>query len=245
MIRALAAAAFLTLAGSLGMPWLLAWTMVTRRPDALYNSAMRVMRASVWLSGVRVRVEGLENIPAGACVFASNHASNLDPLVLLPAVPRRASVLVKRELFRVPMLGAGMRLADFISVSRTQMESATASVAAGAAKLRDGRSVVVFAEGTRSPDGRLRPFRPGAFAMAIEAGVPVVPVSLAGTHRLLRKGGWIVRPGEARVHFGAPVDASRYTMASRDELLSRVESLVAAQLPPDQQPATAASPQRG
>ena len=96
--------------------------------------------------------------------------------------------------------------------------------------------MAVYPEGTRSPDGRLRPFKKGAFVMAIQAGVPVVPVSIAGAQTLLRKGDWRLHPGEVTVRFGPAVDASNYAMERRSELLARVESLVAAGLPEDQQP---------
>jgi 1-acyl-sn-glycerol-3-phosphate acyltransferase len=106
--------------------------------------------------------------------------------------------------------------------------------------LKEGLSLAVYPEGTRSPDGRLKPFKKGTFALAIESGVPIVPVSISGAQHLMRKGEWTMRPGEIVVRFGPSVDASQYTMERRMELLERVEELVAAGLPEDQQPLSVA-----
>jgi 1-acyl-sn-glycerol-3-phosphate acyltransferase len=183
-----------------------------------------------------VRVEGLENIPAQPCVFIANHASNVDPLVFIPAIPRRVGILVKRELFRIPIFSAAMIRAQFIPVDRGDPESSGKSVSAAAQILKQGLSYAIFAEGTRSPDGRLRPFKKGGFTMAIEAGAAIVPVSIAGTQRLQPKGSWIIAPGEAKVIFGPAVDTSEHAPERRAALIRRVESLVAAALPPEQKP---------
>ena len=143
--------------------------------------AMNAVAVIDRIGGIRARVSGLENILGGACLFACNHVSNLDPLALVPLIPRRLSVFLKKELFRFPILSYGMRLNGYICVDRADRRSAIASVESAVRLLRSGVSVVIFPEGTRSPDGRLRPFKRGACVTAIEAGVPVVPVSIAGT----------------------------------------------------------------
>jgi 1-acyl-sn-glycerol-3-phosphate acyltransferase len=238
-------AGFLTgIAVLLGLPFLLLWTWITGKPDFMYRVSMKFCRFALRLLGIRVRVEGIENIPPSACVFAANHTSNLDGVVLLPAIPRRISLFAKRELFRIPIFAAGMRSAGFIPVDRVGRQ-ATSGLATAVRHLKEGRSLSIFPEGTRSPDGRLQPFKKGAFALAIESGLPVVPVSIAGTHRLLRRGDWVIHPGEATLHFGPAVDASPYAMKQRAELLARVESLVAAALPPDQKPSDPPTPRAG
>ena len=218
------------------MPWLILWTLLTGSPDLMWKVAMNAVRFAVRMGGVHVRVEGIENIPPGVCVFAANHISNVDPLAFVPAIPGRVSLLVKKELFRIPILAAAMRLAEFVPVDREDKEAAASSVDVAVERLQAGTSMAVYPEGTRSPDGRLRPFKKGAFVMAIQAGAPVVPVSIAGAQTLLRKGDWRLHPGEVTVRFGPAVDASNYAMERRSELLARVESLVAAGLPEDQQP---------
>lgn len=236
------AAGLLTCGGVLfGLPFLILRTWLAGNPNAMYRVSMRFCRFIVRLVGIDVRTEGIENIPPGACIFAANHASNLDGVILLPAIPRRISLLAKRELFRLPVLGLGMRLARFVAVDRAGKQAA-AGVATAVSTLKEGLSVFVFPEGTRSPDGRLQPFKKGAFAMAIEAGAPIVPVAIAGTNRLLPRDKWIVHAGEVVVRFGPAVDTAEYTARERGELLARVESIVAAALPPDQKPDEQAAP---
>jgi 1-acyl-sn-glycerol-3-phosphate acyltransferase len=236
MIRAFLLGAYLGLGILLLLPWLVLWSLITGKPDLMYGLAMSAVRVGNRLFGIRVHVEGLENIPPRACVFVANHVSNVDALAFIPSVPCRVAILIKKELMRIPILAAGMRAAQFVGVDRSDREAAAASVELAVKRLKDGVSFAIFAEGTRSPDGRLRPFKRGGFTMAIEAGVPVVPVSIAGTQRLQPKGEWKVRSGDVWVRYGPPVDASSYTMERRAELVARVESLVAAGLPPDQQP---------
>jgi len=240
MIRTIAVVLFLALALLLVMPLFILWTLLTGTADLMYEVAMKTVRASLRIAKIRVRVEGLENIPPSVCIFAANHISNVDPIAFVPAIPRRVSVLLKSELFRIPILSTAMRLAKFVPVDRADKEAAVASVDVALGVLKEGLSLAVYPEGTRSPDGRLKPFKKGTFALAIEAGVPIVPVSISGAQHLMRKGEWTMRPGETVVRFGPPVDASQYTMERRMELLARVEELVAAGLPEDQQPLSVA-----
>jgi len=235
-IRTIAATLVAAVAIVLILPWLIVWSALTGSADLMYASSMNCVRLIGRIAGIRVHVSGLENIPPGACIFASNHVSNADPIALFPAIPRRLSVIAKKELFRIPILSFGMRQAKFVPLDRSERKAAAASVNMALEYLKQGLSFVVFPEGTRSLDGRMGPFKKGAFLMAIHAAVPVVPVSLVGTQHLLRKGHWAVRPGEVTVRFGPPVDAAHYKIERRSELLTRVESLVAEGLPPDQRP---------
>jgi len=236
MIRTFLAGASLAVAVVALLPWLVVWTLLTGKPDLMYRMAMSLIRCETRLLKIQVRVKGLENVPPGACVFVANHASSVDPMVLLPAIPRRVGILVKRELFRIPIFSTAMRVAYFVAVDRSGTESTGAMVSTVVENLKKGLSYAIFSEGTRSPDGRMRPFKRGALTMAMEAGASIVPVSLGGTHRLLGKGKTVVCPGEATVQFGPALDASSYHREQRSELLDQVEALVAAGLPRDQQP---------
>ena len=227
----------LALAILLFLPPFMLWSVIRGKPDLMYELAMHIVRFETRFLGVRVCVEGLENVPRGPCVFVANHTSTIDPLALIPAIPRRVGIVVKQELFRIPIFGTGMRIAQFVPVDRGDKESTTTVVPLAEQRLRAGLSFMFFSEGTRSLDGRLRSFKRGAFTLAINAKAPVVPVSIVGAHLLMRKGHNIVHPGEVIVRFGPPVDASPYTLDQRSDLIARVESLVAAGLPPDQQPA--------
>jgi 1-acyl-sn-glycerol-3-phosphate acyltransferase len=221
-------------------PALILYTVLVRSADLLYRVAMVSVRGAARLAGMHIRVEGVENVPPGVCVFVANHVSNVDPLAVVPVIPKRVALLAKSELFRIPILATAMRLASFVPVDRHDPEAAAASVGKALENLRCGVSFLVYPEGTRSPDGRLRPFKKGSFVLAIQAGVPVVPISIIGTQKVMRKGERFMRPGEVTIRFGPPVDASKYTMEQRVGLRGRVHDLVAAGLPEDQRPLPAA-----
>lgn len=234
MIRTFAVLLLFTVGVVLLGPFLVLWTLIAGSPDVMNATAQKFIRLGARIAAVPIRVEGLENIPADVCVFAANHTSNIDPLVLLISIPVRVGIFVKRELFRIPILAIAMRLSDYVAVDRASREAA-AGVGAAVQKLKNGHSLLVFVEGTRSTDGCLQSFKKGAFAMAIQAKVPIVPVAVAGTQRILRKGAWRVHPGQVIIRFAPAVDASQYTMARRRELIARVRSQIAADLPAEQQ----------
>lgn len=236
MIRSLILFAYFGLALVFIMPWFILWSLITGNPGAMYNMCMHAVRFGLKLIGVRVRIEGIENIPSAVCIFAANHISTIDPLAFIPAIPRRVAILLKKELFRIPFLGPAMRLAGFVAVDRADREAAVGSIDLAVERLKQGTSFAVYPEGTRSPDGRLRPFKKGTFLMAIQAGVPIVPVSIAGAQKIMPKGARAINEGDVIVRFGPPVNAAEYTVEGRGDLLARVQSLVAAGLPPDQQP---------
>lgn len=237
MIRAIVLFTFLALAIVFLLPWLILWTLITTNPDFMYHTAMKAIRLILRAVGVRVRVEGLENVPARVCIFAANHISAIDPMAFIPAIPRRVAILVKQELFRIPVFGAAMKAAQFVPVDRSDREAAAASLDLSIERLKQGTSFAIYPEGTRSPDGRLRPLKKGAFIMAVGAGVPIVPVSIVGAQNILQKGSWRISAGDVRVRFGPPVDGADYTLETRDALRGRIEALIAAGLPSEQQPA--------
>jgi 1-acyl-sn-glycerol-3-phosphate acyltransferase len=236
MIRTILAVVYLALGILLVMPWLILWSLLTGSADFMYRVSMKVVASAVRMAGVRVRIEGVDNIPAGVCIFAANHVSNMDPLAFVPLIPRRVALLVKSELFRVPILSKAMHMAHFVPVERENREAAAASVETALKYLKEGLSFAVYPEGTRSRDGRMQPFKKGTFVMAVRAKVPVVPVSIVGAQDLMRPGEWAVRPGEVTIRFGPAVDSSAYALEQRAELLARVEELVAAGLPEEQKP---------
>lgn len=214
----------------LGLPLLL-WTVLTRDTRLLF-------RWGVWFGGVGLRAAGVRARvryavpldPAQPYLFLSNHASNLDPPLLASALaPRRTAMLIKQELLRVPLLGWGMRLAGFVPVARSgSVEDAKRSLSEAARVLGSGVSLAVFAEGTRSPDGSLLPFKKGPFFLARESGFPVVPVTLVGTHRLLPKGKLRLRAGTVEIMFHAPLDPNAFP--GRDGLREAVRTAIASGL---------------
>ncbi len=174
---------------------------------------------------------GLERVPRDrACIFMSNHVSNLDPPALLPRIPGRTSAFIKRSLMKIPVLGYGMKLGDFVPVDRDgRVESAVESVAIARRVLEKGFHITTFVEGTRSRDGRMLPFKKGPFYLAMEAGAPVVPVSIYGTESMMAKGSVRVRQGTAHITFHEPLDPARF--GSREELMDAVRAEIASGLP--------------
>jgi 1-acyl-sn-glycerol-3-phosphate acyltransferase len=207
------------------------WAMITGNATPLYNASIRIVRLGVRLAGIRVQATGLEHVPAHtACIFMSNHVSNLDPPALLPTIPGRTSAFVKSSLMKIPVLGYGMKLGDFVPVDRDgRVESAKESVAVARCVLEKGIHITTFVEGTRSRDGRLLPFKKGPFYLAMEAGAPCVPVSIHGTENMMAKGSMRVRPGTAHVTFHEPLDPARFS--SREELMEAVRAAIVSALP--------------
>jgi 1-acyl-sn-glycerol-3-phosphate acyltransferase len=222
-----------SVAGILGVPY----SFLVGDIGLLYRIAMGIVRLGVRAAGIRVVVTGLEHVPVGrSCIFMANHVSNLDPPVLMPAIPGRSSVLLKRELMKIPILGTAMRMAKFVPVERgNKVEAAKASVAAAAEALRLGLHILVFPEGTRSKDGRLASFKKGPFFLAEGTGVPIVPVAISGTERMMQKGSVAIAPGVARVQMLPAVEPSAY--GSREELMAAVREAIAGALPEEMRPA--------
>ncbi|MDE3105747.1 MAG: 1-acyl-sn-glycerol-3-phosphate acyltransferase [Acidobacteriota bacterium] len=222
-----------TVAGVIGIPY----SMLVGDISRLYRIGMGITRLGLRAARVRVRIEGLEQVPADrACIFMCNHVSNLDPPVVMPLIPGRSSVLLKKELMRIPVLGYAMHMAKFVPVERgSRREAAKASVNAAADCLRSGLHILVFPEGTRSPNGRLSTFKKGPFYLAQETSAPIIPVAIAGTESMMQKGSLAIRPGVAQVRFLPVVESSQY--ATREQLMQAVRESIAAALPPSMQPA--------
>jgi 1-acyl-sn-glycerol-3-phosphate acyltransferase len=206
----------------LGAP-LLVYAVLSRDTDPLYNVGRICGRAVLWLSGVKLDVHGREKIPASrAVVFMPNHQSNCDPPAIFVLLPPTL-VMGKREFFRVPILGRAMRMRGFIPLTRNRSRAeAIAVVKQAAAALRAGHNFLAFPEGTRSTDGRLLPFKKGVFLMALEAGAPIIPISLSGSRHIMRKGEFAVYPGTVRVTFHDPVETRGRSIADLSALMEEV-----------------------
>jgi 1-acyl-sn-glycerol-3-phosphate acyltransferase len=221
------------IAGIVGIPY----TLLVGDISVLYRVAMWITNAGVRAAGIKIEMTGLENIPPGrSCIFMSNHVSNLDPPVVLPLLPGRSSVLLKKELMNIPILGRAMRMAKFVPVERGhRRDAAQASVEAAADALRSGLHILVYPEGTRSRDGRLSTFKKGPFFLAKETQAPIVPIALSGTQTMMHKGSNAIVPGLARIQMLPAVEPSKYE--TREELLLAVRSAIAEALPPEMKPA--------
>jgi len=229
--RTALALVFTILATILGALVAFPWTWISGSADVLYAIAMSIARTGLRIAGVRIQIEGMERInPSETYIFMCNHVSNLDPPILIPALPRRTSVLVKKELFQVPILGRAMRMGDLVAVDRRNREAAVNSMRAAEAVMSRGLNMTVFPEGTRSRDGRLLPFKKGPFYLAMDSGIPVVAVTILGSESLMPKGSSLIHPGTVRLVFHAPISPKQFT--DNDDLISAVRSEIASALPP-------------
>jgi 1-acyl-sn-glycerol-3-phosphate acyltransferase len=231
MIRALTLLLTIVVLGAPAAILFIPWAIVTGNALPLYNASLGIVRIAYRLVGIRIQVAGLDNVPPRtACIFMANHISNLDPPALLPNIPGRTSAFIKKSLMKVPVFGWGLKLGEFIPVSRDgSAAGAQESVAAARRVLEKGLHITTFVEGTRSPNGRMLPFKKGPFYLAMQTGAPCIPVSIHGTEALMAKGSNRVRAGEAHIVFHPPIYPASF--ATREELLAAVRAAIASGLP--------------
>jgi 1-acyl-sn-glycerol-3-phosphate acyltransferase len=183
-------------------------------------------RALLRLWGIDVLVSGAENVPRGPAVFAANHASVLDIPLLFGYLPADFRIIHKRSLYLVPLIGLYLYLAGHIGIDRRNPFRARRSLSRAAARIAGGASVAVFPEGTRSPDESVRRFKKGSFVLALEAGVPVVPVSLAGVKRLTPHGLLRLRAGLVRLAVHEPIPTSGWGPDHAQSLADQARAVV-------------------
>lgn len=185
-------------------------------------------RSLLRAAGVRVEAEGLEHVrPGRAHVFVSNHQSLFDVWALMAVVPVSLRFVTKQELGRIPIFGAACRSAGHVFIDRSNAARASEAIrAAGDRMERDGLSLVLFPEGTRSPDGELKRFKKGAFTLAIETQADLVPVAINGGGRVLSRGARRVRPGTIRLRCAARIPLRGMTAADRDALVEETRDTV-------------------
>jgi 1-acyl-sn-glycerol-3-phosphate acyltransferase len=194
---------------------------VSMRLGRLWSASM------LWAVGARVSYEGLEHTRTRLpCIFIANHESNVDIWALVRVLPLQARFVAKRSLFRIPIMGWAMYAGGFVPIDRADRERAIRSLELAARKIRAGRPVVLFPEGTRGRGGELQPFKKGPFHLAIAAGVPLVPAVIVGSGRVMPARSLCVRPGPVRVRFLPPLEVASYGPDDHRRLLERVRSLM-------------------
>lgn len=209
---------------------LVAW--LRNKHEIVYPWALFGARNWLRLSGMTVRVSGLEQLdPDQTYVFIANHRSYLDTATVFAYTGRRLGLLGKKELLKVPILGYGMGYVNIMAIDRSNRERALETVGAATARIRSGRSFAVFAEGTRAKPGEFLPFKKGAFYMAAQAGVPIVPVAIKNTDFLMGKGTGEARPGTIEMVMLPPVSTVGVsTDADVKGLIDQVHKQIGAEL---------------
>jgi 1-acyl-sn-glycerol-3-phosphate acyltransferase len=234
MTRTIVMLAFWSLALPLAALICFPWTFLTGDIRFLYRVAMSAAGMGARLAGIRVQTIGLDQLdPKRTYVFMSNHVSNIDPPIMLPLIPRRTSVMAKKELFDYPLLGKTMRLGSLVPVDRGNRDAGISAVRAAAAVLRQGINMTIYVEGHRSFDGKLLPFKKGPFYLAMECGVPVVPVTISGSHYVMPKGRFAIKPGIVTLNFHPPIEPEDF--GSREQLMAKVRRAIDSGLPEEMQ----------
>lgn len=188
----------------------------------------RVLLAS---AGVKVEVKTHARLdPTRPYVFMANHASMIDIWAMFVALPVPFRFIAKKQLRRIPLFGWAMAIGRFIFIDRQNAVAARRSIGEAAQRIRSGRSVVIYPEGTRTRDGRLLPFKKGGFHLAIDSGVEIVPVALHGTRALMPRGAVLMRAGAIKVEVGRPIATAGLSAADREALIERVRGEIAAML---------------
>lgn len=211
-------------------PVVIVQSLVDReKPDPLLRFWCRSILKS---AGVSVEARGMENLPGGHCVIVCNHQSHFDVLVMLSQIKRHIRFVAKAELFKIPLFGQALAAADNIKVNRSGSETDRQALVEAIPAVRERVDVAFFPEGTRSEDGVLKPFKKGASVLAVSAGVPIVPMAVAGTRHILRKKSlWVHGGRKAALVIGEQIQVQGKTLDDRDALTEQsrgaVEKLLA------------------
>jgi 1-acyl-sn-glycerol-3-phosphate acyltransferase len=210
-------------------PLAIALSVLDRDAKIAYRVALGWIWVNLKVSGMRLRVRGLENLdPRRSYVFMSNHRSNADILAIAWALRRyQLRWVAKKELLRVPLFGWGLRATRQIVIDRSDRAQAIASYRAASERIRRGISVVVFPEGTRGEGEELLPFKKGGFRFALETETPIVPMAVLGTARVLARRGWKLEPGDVEVRIGRPIETAGRSVEERDRLAAEVRQAIA------------------
>ena len=163
------------------------------------------------------------------CILMANHESYLDVPALIAVLPSPVRFVARKEVFKTPIMGQAMRATGQISIDRSNRDQAIESLSRAARQISNGRTVLVFPEGTRSKDGEIQSFKKGGFMLALEAQVPIIPVGVSGTRGLVPRGEWRFQPGVVGVAMGEPIETKGLTVEDREALMGSVRDALEAQ----------------
>jgi 1-acyl-sn-glycerol-3-phosphate acyltransferase len=218
------------------LPWtlivlLLAPLISLLSENAVHNWGGVWGRSCLRLAGLRIKVRGSQHIPHDrAAIYVANHQSNFDILTLYAGLPLQFRWLAKKELFDVPLFGLGIKRCGYIPIDRSDRRKAMHSMNAAVQRIKAGTSVIIFPEGTRSPDGKLQEFKKGGFLIAVKAQVPVIPVAIKGSCKVMAKNSLRIHSGEIEMEIFPLIETQGLKNADTDNLLKQVREPIAAML---------------
>ncbi len=217
-------------------PWTLIATFLALVISPLGPQRMHLFarfwgRSCLFFAGLKVQIQGVENIPrAGSAIYVSNHQSNFDIPIIYAGLPIQFRWMAKQELFRIPLFGLAMKRCGFIPIDRSNQRKTMHSIIAAAQRIKEGASVVIFPEGTRTPNGQLQEFKKGALLIAAKAQVPVVPIVIQGSYQIQAKGDWRIHGGLLRMEVLQPITTEGLKSHDIDRLTTRVHDQIAEKL---------------
>src|SRR5882762_1102738 len=220
-------------------PLLIALVVITKNENFLYSPVRLFIRAGLAMVGVRVKVSGVERLdPKQTYIFTPNHQSLIEVPLFVTYLGRNPAYLGKKEIFKYPVFGYGIRLIGAVPVDRSNSAAAVESAKLATQNLRNGKSYVVYPEGTRSRDGRMLPFKKGAFMMAIDAGVPVVPVTVSGASGIMPKAQVKIFPSTVRITVHDPISTKGYSKQNVGALMELTRAEIFSALREEAKPAS-------
>jgi len=198
-----------------------------RKGRVVHHYARLWGKIALLANRVKVELEGMEHVKGeGPYIFMSNHQGYYDVFALLGHLPFQFKWLVKKELFSIPILGWTMAAAGYINIDREGTRKTVEALNEAAQKIREGMSILIFPEGSRSPDGSIQSFKKGGFTLAIKSRVPIVPIAITGTREIMPKGKLTVAAGEIRIQMSHPIPTQSYSLKDREALIKKVNQAI-------------------
>jgi len=208
--------------------------MLSRTGNLAFSLSKLWAYTMLAVSFVRTGIKNKDKIQKGTSyIIISNHQSHYDIITLVTRLDIQFRWIIKKEILKIPIFGYGLNASRNIFIDRTNTNSAIDSINKGFDRLPRGVSVMVFAEGTRSPDGQIHEFKKGGFVAAVQRIIPILPVTVNGSRRVMRKGSFILKPGKIQVVVGDPIDTSSYTSETIPELINKTRQVIIANFNPE------------
>jgi 1-acyl-sn-glycerol-3-phosphate acyltransferase len=193
--------------------------------------AMPWAKISLKVCSVKVEVKGAEHVNRDLpCIYMSNHQSYFDIFVLLVGLPVDFKFIMKKSLMKIPLMGTTMRRAGYLSVDRKDIKKAIISMDAAAEKIRNGASILVFPEGTRSKDGHIQDFKKGGFHTALKAGCDIIPIAILNSRDIVPKGSLRIKKGTIKMSIGRPIPVKDYSKGNINDLITRTREAIISQM---------------